>query len=116
MNQVLLCGRLAKDPEMRYLPDGKAVTSLRLITYAGRNEDGSSKSEGHDIVIYDREVTPAGSRGNATMVAQFLRKGRFLAVLGYLHTRSWDDANTGQKRYRTEVIANNVEWEQNAQQ
>ena len=98
MNKVLLTGRLTRDPEMRSLSSGKAVTQFSIATneYIGQ---GKEKAEFHNIVTWDRLAQTCG---------EFLGKGQQVAVEGRLQTRSWDD-DRGQRHWKTEVVANHVE-------
>ena len=98
MNRVLLTGRLTRDPEMRNLASGKVVTQFTLATneYAG---NGKERSEYHTIVTWDRLAEICG---------RYLGKGQQVAIEGRIQTRSWDD-DRGQRHWRTEVVATNVE-------
>ena len=98
MNKVLLTGRLTRDPEMRSLSSGKAVTQFSIATneYIGQ---GKERAEYHNIVTWDRLAQTCG---------EFLGKGQQVAVEGRLQTRSWDDER-GQRHWKTEVVANHVE-------
>lgn len=98
MNKVLLTGRLTRDPEMRSLASGKAVTQFSIATneYIGQ---GKERAEYHNIVTWDRLAQTCG---------EFLGKGQQVAVEGRLQTRSWDD-DRGQRHWKTEVVANHVE-------
>ena len=98
MNKVLLTGRLTRDPEMRSLSSGKAVTQFSIATneYIGQ---GKEKAEFHNIVTWDRLAQTCG---------EFLGKGQQVAVEGRLQTRSWDDER-GQRHWKTEVVASHVE-------
>lgn len=97
MNKVLLTGRLTRDPEMRQLASGKAVTTFSVATNEYRT--GQEKSEYHNVVTWDRL---------AQICAQFLGKGQQVAVEGRLQTRSWDD-DQGKRHWKTEVVAGQVE-------
>ena len=98
MNKVLLTGRLTRDPEMRSLASGKAVTQFSVATneYIGQ---GKEKAEYHNIVTWDRLAQTCG---------EFLGKGQQVAIEGRLQTRSWDD-DRGARHWKTEVVATNVE-------
>ena len=98
MNKVLLTGRLTRDPEMRSLASGKAVTQFSVATneYIGQ---GKEKAEYHNIVTWDRLAQTCG---------EFLGKGQQVAVEGRLQTRSWDD-DAGKRHWKTEVVASHVE-------
>jgi single-strand DNA-binding protein len=107
LNKVMLIGRLTRDPEMRYTPSGQPVTNLSLATnrYSGSGEERREFTDYHDIVVWN-----LGRRNLAEIVAQYTRKGAQVYIEGRLQTRSWDDQNTGQKRYKTEVVAENIEF------
>jgi single-strand DNA-binding protein len=109
LNRCMLIGRLTRDPELRYTPSGTAVCQLALAT----NRYGQDPSTGerreftdyHDVVVWNQ-----GTRKLAELCGQYLQKGRLVYVEGRLQTRSWDDQQSGQKRYRTEVNANDVQF------
>jgi single-strand DNA-binding protein len=98
VNRVLLTGRLTRDPEMRSLASGKAVTQFSVATneYIGQ---GKEKAEYHNIVTWDRLAQTCG---------EFLGKGQQVAIEGRIQTRSWDD-DTGKRHWKTEIVANHVE-------
>lgn len=103
VNKVILLGRLTADPEVRALPSGSHVASMRLATnvYAGKEEDGSRKelTEFHSLVAFDRQAELAGD---------LLRSGRLVYVEGRLRHRSWETGE-GQKRYSTEVVVSSFQ-------
>jgi single-strand DNA-binding protein len=105
----MLIGRLTRDPELRYTPSGTAVCNLALATnrYGSDPATGERKefTDYHDVVVWNQ-----GTRKLAETTAQYLQKGRLVYVEGRLQTRSWDDAQSGQKRYKTEVNANDVQF------
>jgi single-strand DNA-binding protein len=105
MNKAILVGHLTHDPELRYTPQGRPVANLRVATneYAGRDDAGNAREhvEYHTAVLW-------GSPAEAA--AKHLVKGRQVLVEGPLRTRSWEDAETGQRRYRTEIAALRVEY------
>jgi single-strand DNA-binding protein len=109
LNKVLLIGRLTRDPELKYLPSGVAVCSLAMATnrYGSDAQTGERRefTEYHDIEVWNQ-----GNRKLAELCAQYLAKGRMVYVEGELRTRSWEDAQTGTKRYKTEVRANDVQF------
>jgi single-strand DNA-binding protein len=109
LNRVMLIGRLTRDPELRYTPSGTAVCNLALATnrYGSDPATGERKefTDYHDVVVWNQ-----GTRKLAETTAQYLQKGRLIYVEGRLQTRSWDDATSGQKRYKTEVNANDVQF------
>ena len=101
LNKVMLIGNLGRDPEMRYTPSGKPVTSFSLA--ASRNWI-SADGERHDETEWFNVV----AWGNlAEICNQHLSKGQKVYVEGRLQTRSWEDEN-GQKHFRTEVVANEM--------
>lgn len=101
LNKVMLIGNLGRDPEMRYTPSGKPVTSFSLA--AGRNWV-SADGERHDETEWFNVV----AWGNlAEICNQHLSKGQKVYVEGRLQTRSWEDEN-GQKHFRTEVVASEM--------
>lgn len=101
LNKVMIIGNVGSEPEMRFTPDGKPVTSFRVATnrtYTTQNEERREETEWFSVVTWSKL---------AEQCNQFLGKGRLVYVEGRLRTRSWDD-QSGQKRYRTEVIAERV--------
>jgi len=108
LNRVMLIGRLTRDPELRYTPSGSGVCQLALATNRyGQDQSGERRefTDYHDVVVWNQ-----GNRKLADLCAQYLQKGRLVYVEGRLQTRSWDDQATGQKRYRTEVNASDVQF------
>ncbi len=102
VNKVIVLGNLGAKPELKYLPSGQAVCELRVATnevFTDRNQQKQERTEWHRIVVW-------GKMGENC--AQYLDKGRSVFVEGRLQTRSWDDKNTGEKRYMTEIVANTV--------
>src|SRR3954470_13204377 len=103
VNKVILIGTLGKDPELKYTPQGTAVTKFSMAT----NESFKDKQSGerkertdwHNIVCWQR--TAEGAAG-------YLRKGAKGYIEGRLSARSWDDKETGQKKYMTEVVCNDL--------
>ena len=97
MNKVFLTGRLTRDPELRSLASGKAVTTFSLATneYPG----GKERTEYHNVVTWDRLAEICG---------QFLGKGQQVAIEGRIQTRSWDDEKSV-RHWKTEIVASNVE-------
>lgn len=97
MNKVLLTGRLTRDPELRSLASGKAVTQFAVATNEFRG--GNEKAEYHNIVTWDRLAEICGT---------YLGKGQQVAIEGRLQTRQWDD-DAGRRHWKTEVVAASVE-------
>lgn len=100
LNRVSLIGNLGKDPEMRYTPSGTAVGNLRIGVTERRKEGEEYKdqTEWVSVVLFGKTAENA---------SKFLQKGRQVFVEGRLQTRTWED-KTGQTRYTTEVIANQL--------
>ncbi|EOC0016711.1 single-stranded DNA-binding protein [Cronobacter sakazakii] len=100
VNRVILLGHLGQDPEVRYMPNGGAVTSLRLATSESwrDKQTGEMKevTEWHSVVLYGKLAEVAG---------EYLRKGSQIYIEGQLRTRKWQD-QSGQDRYSTEVVVN----------
>ncbi|HRI56248.1 MAG TPA: single-stranded DNA-binding protein [Anaerolineae bacterium] len=101
LNKVLIIGALGSEPEMRYTPSGKPVTSFSVaVTRGWRTSEGERKeaTEWFNVVSW----------GNlAEICNQHLRKGSQVYIEGRLQTRSWDDAG-GVKHFRTELVANEM--------
>lgn len=103
VNKVILIGNLGKDPDVRYMPSGKAVANVTIATnesWKDRNTgEKQERTEWHNVVFY----SPL-----AEIVGQYLRKGSSVFVEGRLQTRKWQDKTSGQDRYTTEIIANEM--------
>jgi single-strand DNA-binding protein len=104
VNKVLLIGNLGKDPEVRYTPNGLAVANITIATTevwkdktSGENQE---RTEWHRVALYNRL---------AEITGEYLRKGAKVFIEGRLQTRKWQDKNTGQDRYTTEIIADTLE-------
>ena len=103
VNKVILVGNLGRDPEVRSTPSGQPVASFTLATsrkWKDKSGQRQEQTEWHQIVCWGRQAEVAG---------QYLTKGKQIYVEGRLQTRSWDDRQTGEKRYRTEVICENFQ-------
>jgi len=101
MNRVILIGNLTKDPELRYTPQGTAVTTFTLAINRPRtNQAGEREADFINVVAWQKL---------ADLCATYLRKGRQAAVEGRLQTRSYDNKE-GKKVYVTEVVAENVQF------
>ena len=102
VNKVILIGNLGKDPDVRYMPSGKAVANVTIATnesWKDRNTgEKQERTEWHNVVFY----SPL-----AEIVGQYLRKGSSVFVEGRLQTKKWQDKN-GLDRYTTEIIANEM--------
>jgi single-strand DNA-binding protein len=99
INKVILVGRLGKDPEVRSTPSGQTVAKFSLATdekFTDKSGNKQERTEWHNIVAWGRLGEICG---------QFLKKGRLVYIEGKIQTDSWDDKESGQKKYRTEIIA-----------
>jgi len=102
VNKVILVGNLGKDPEIKYTPSGTPVAKFSLATnesYKDKAGQWQERTEWHNIVAWQRL---------AEIVGEYVKKGSKLYIEGRLQTSSWDDKETGQKKYKTEVIANEL--------
>jgi single-strand DNA-binding protein len=102
LNKVQLIGNLGKDPELRYTTSGVAVATFTIATNESwRDQDGNTqeRTEWHNIVAW---------RKLAEVCGEWLKKGSKIYIEGRIQTRSYDDKNTGQKRYMTEIVADNM--------
>lgn len=103
INKAILYGNLTRDPEMKALPSGIQVTNFSLATnrvYKDKDGNRQENTDYHNVVVFGRQ---------AETVNQYLKKGSGAYVEGRMQTRSWDGPD-GQKRYRTEVIADRVQF------
>jgi single-strand DNA-binding protein len=103
LNKVILIGNLGKDPEVRSLPSGQPVATWTMATsrrWRDKNGQKQEQTEWHQIVCFGKQAEIAG---------QYLTKGKQIYVEGRIQTRSWDDRNTGEKKYRTEIVCDNFQ-------
>jgi len=103
LNKAIIIGNLTRDPELKTLPSGAAVCSFSLATNrVWKDKDGAKQesTEYHNIVVFGRQAETS---------AQFLKKGQSVLVEGRIQTRSWDDKD-GTKKYRTEIVADRVQF------
>jgi single-strand DNA-binding protein len=102
VNKVFLLGNVGKDPEIRTTSNGMTVASFTLAT-ADRAKDPNGtwvdKPEWHNLVCFDK---------TADLVKNYVKKGSSIFVEGKITNRSWDDKESGQKKYRTEIIVNEL--------
>jgi single-strand DNA-binding protein len=102
VNKVILVGNLGKDPEVKYTPQGTAVAKFSLATtdrYKDKDGNWQDRTEWHNIVLWQRLAEIAG---------EYLKKGSKVYIEGSIHTNSWDDKQTGEKKYRTEIVGNDL--------
>jgi len=102
VNKVILLGNVGKDPEIRSTPSGTIVASFTLAT-SDRQKDAQGnwqdRTEWHNLVAFTR---------TAEIVRDYVKKGTKIYIEGRIQTRSWDDKESGQKKYRTEIIVNEL--------
>ena len=102
VNKVILIGNLGKDPEVKYTPQGTAVAKFTLATnerYKDKSGEWQDRTEWHNLVAWAR---------TAEIVGEYLKKGRTVYVEGSLRTSSWEDKQTNQKKYKTEIVVNDL--------
>jgi single-strand DNA-binding protein len=102
VNKVILVGNLGKDPEVKYTPSGTPVAKFSVATnesYKDKGGQWQERTEWHNIVAWQRL---------AEIVGEYVKKGSKVYIEGRLQTSSWDDKETGQKKYKTEIIANEL--------
>lgn len=103
VNKVILVGNLGKDPEVRYMTNGNAVANFTIATSESwKDQQGQQqeRTEWHNIVMYRRLAEVAG---------EYLKKGAKVYLEGKLQTSKWQDQQTGQDRYKTEIVANEMQ-------
>ena len=101
VNKVILIGRVGKDPEVRYMPNGEAVANFSIATsetWKDKSGVKQEKTEWHNCVAYRRL---------AEVIGEYVKKGALLYVEGKLQTRKWQ-TKEGQDRYSTEIIVNEM--------
>lgn len=104
VNKVILLGRLGKDPESKQTQGGISICNLTIATSKDWKDDSGEKqekTEWHQVVCFKKLAELAG---------KYLQKGRQVYIEGELQTRSWDDKETGAKRYKTEIIAHTIQF------
>ncbi len=104
LNKAILIGNLTRDPELRSLPSGIKVCTFSIATnrvWKDKNGARQESADYHNIVVFGRQ---------AETVAQYMKKGSSILVEGRMQTRSWEDKNSGEKKYRTEVVADRTQF------
>jgi single-strand DNA-binding protein len=102
INKVILVGRLGKDPEIKSTAGGNTVAKFSLATderYTDKSGEKQERTEWHNIVVWGKLAEICG---------QYLRKGKLVYIEGSIRTDSWEDKESGQKKYRTEIIGNTM--------
>jgi single-strand DNA-binding protein len=103
LNKALIIGNLTRDPELKSLPSGIQVASFSVATNRVWKDKNGAKQESadyHNVVVFGRQ---------AEIVGQYLKKGSSALVEGRMQTRSWD-AQDGSKKYRTEIVADRIQF------
>src|SRR4051812_34357999 len=104
LNKAIIVGNLTRDPDLRALPSGMQVASLSLATnrvWKDKNGAKQEASDFHNVVVFGRQAETS---------AQYLKKGQQVMAEGRIQTRSWDDKASGEKKYRTEIVADRVQF------
>ncbi len=104
LNKVIIVGNLTRDPELKALPSGISVCNLGIATNRVWKDQSGQKQEQvefHNVVVFGAQ---------AENTAQYMKKGNSLMIEGRLQTRSWEDTETQKKMYKTEIIAEKVQF------
>jgi len=104
VNKVIILGRLGQDPELKHTPSGQPVCKFSVATsesFVGKDGQKQETTEWHNIVVWGKP---------AENCSKFLARGRQVYLEGKLATRSWDDKQSGQKRFATEIVAQSVQF------
>jgi single-strand DNA-binding protein len=102
VNKVVLLGRLGKDPEVKFTPQGTPVAKFTLATnerFKDKAGEWQDRTEWHNVTAWQR---------TAEIVGEYLKKGSQVYIEGSLRTHSWDDKTSGQKKYMTEIVVNEL--------
>ena len=104
LNKAIIVGNLTRDPELATIPSGQKVCKFGVATNRVWKDKSGAKQESasyHNIVVWGRQAETS---------AQYLKKGQQVMIEGRIETRSWDDKTSGEKKYRTEIIADRVQF------
>jgi single-strand DNA-binding protein len=102
VNKVILVGNVGKDPEIKFLPSGLPVANFSLATserFKDKGGEWQDRTEWHNLTAYQKV---------AEIIRDYVKRGSKLYIEGRIQTRSWDDQASGQKKYRTEIIINDL--------
>ena len=102
VNKVILVGNVGQDPEVKYTASGLPVAKVSLATnerFKDRNDAWQDRTEWHSVVAWQRL---------AEIVGEYVRKGSKLYIEGKLQTSTWEDKQSGEKKYRTEIVARDI--------
>src|SRR5574343_611965 len=103
LNKAIIYGNIVRDPDIKALPSGSKVCSFSVATNRVWKDQNGAKKESvdyHNVVVFGRQAETSG---------QYLKKGSGVFVEGRMQTRSWDGQD-GQKKYRTEVVADRIQF------
>ncbi|WP_297472384.1 single-stranded DNA-binding protein [Ferrovum sp.] len=103
VNKVILVGNLGRDPEVRYMPDGSAIANISVATtdtWKDKSGVKQEKTEWHRVSFFGK---------TAEIAAQYLKKGSQVYLEGRIQTRKWQDKETGQDRYSTEIVGDRMQ-------
>jgi len=102
INKVILVGNVGKDPEVKYTPSGVALAKFSLATnekFKDKSGEWQERTEWHNVLAWQRL---------AEIVGECVQKGAKLFIEGRLQTSSWEDRNSGEKKYRVEIVAREI--------
>jgi single-strand DNA-binding protein len=102
VNKVILVGNIGKDPEVKFTPSGVPVAKFSLATnerFKDKGGEWQDRTEWHNIIAWQRL---------AEIVGEYVKKGSKIYIEGRLQTSSWDDKQSGEKKYKTEVVASDL--------
>jgi len=102
VNKVILVGNVGKDPEVKYVPTGTALAKFSLATnerFKDKSGEWQDRTEWHNILAWERL---------AEIIGEYVHKGTKLYVEGRLQTSTWEDRQSGEKKYRTEIVARDL--------
>jgi single-strand DNA-binding protein len=102
VNKVILVGNVGKDPEVKYTPRGTALAKFSIATnerFKDKSGEWQNRTEWHNVLAWERLAEIAG---------EYVRKGSKIYIEGRLQTSSWEDHQSGEKKYRTEIVARNL--------
>lgn len=104
LNKTFLFGNLTRDPELKSMPNGNKVCTFSIATNRIYKDNAGQKheeAEYHNVVVFGKQAENCG---------QYLKKGQTVLIEGRIQTRSWDDKTSGEKKYKTEIIADGVQF------
>jgi single-strand DNA-binding protein len=108
LNKAFIYGNLTREPELKALPSGSKICQFSIATnrvYKDNAGQRQEETEFHNIVVFGKQAETS---------AQYLAKGQGVLIEGRIKTRSWEDKTTGEKKYRTEIVADAVQFGQKA--